>query len=155
MTDPGGAGQSRAGPRGIGALGAALLLALGNACGGAPLSPPAEDDSASIQTTGREAEIEVRVMKGPIQPVERPGERNVAPVPGAVVLVVPLAEPGTPTRLSTDTAGTARLGVEPGTYRVSVETCPGAMSLPKVVKSVSIGAGKSASTEFVCDTGIR
>lgn len=98
--------------------------------------------------------IEVRVLKAPTQPVVREGEDDSAPVAGAVVAIEPSAG-GTMRRASTDSAGVVRLQVPAGTHRVSVEACPGAMSLPKQAELVSVSAGAYTAVTLVCDTGIR
>ena len=108
--------------------------------GGGPLDP----------STG----VEVQVLKGPIQPVVREGERDTAPVAGAVVVIRTSGRSGT-SRAATDSAGVARVPVPPGIHVVTVETCPGTMSLPKESQTVSVTPGTYASTTLVCDTGIR
>jgi hypothetical protein len=121
---------------------AAALCALCIACATAeePLSPD----------TG----IEVHVLKGPLQPVAQEGEPDTAPVVGALVSIAPAAG-GRVRQGTTDTAGVVRVLVPAGTHRVSVEVCPGTMSLPKLVETVIVSAGTFAATTLVCDTGIR
>jgi hypothetical protein len=131
-------------PRALGSLSVAIpilsLLLTDCSTAGGPLDP----------NTG----IEVQVLKGPIQPVAREGERDTAPVAGAVVIAETTS--GRETRKgTTDSAGLVRIQVPPGAYVVSVETCPGTMSLPKQTEPVSVSSGSFAAATLVCDTGIR
>src|SRR5687767_15577310 len=79
--------------------------------------------SASCTTGGGplalDTGLEINVLKWPTQPVAREGERDTAPVSGAVVLVESLAG-GSTRRATTDSAGIARVQAAPGTHRVSV-----------------------------------
>jgi hypothetical protein len=120
------------------------LTALLAACGDSSLVGSSTDPSVGIA---------VEVRRGPIMPVDRPGEDNTAPVPGAKVVVttasgIPVAE------LTTDSLGAAGASVPPGDYRIATATCPGAMreAAPVVVTVV---ADSISAARLVCDTGIR
>ena len=75
-------------------------------------------------TTG----VAVSVTRGPIQPVAQEGELNEEPVGGAVVQV--RASSGGSAEAVTGADGTAVLRLLPGSYRVAVTECPGALTLP-------------------------
>lgn len=127
-------------PRLAAVLGALAVVTGACAPGATPLDP----------ATG----VEVQVLRWPTQPVARDGENDTAPVAGAVV-VVQRAVGGAAARAVTDSTGTARVPLPPGAYRVSVTTCPGAMSLPREPAEVSVTAGSLAAATLLCDTGIR
>lgn len=121
------------------ALGAAAGLAA-LACAGSPAAPTG---------TG----LAVAVERGPLQPVSQPGQPNSAPVDGAR-LEITAAAGGEMVAASTDSAGSARVPLPAGSYRVSVLTCPGAMTLPAPAV-VDVVAGSFTTLSLECDTGIR
>jgi hypothetical protein len=95
--------------------------------------------------------IEIRVFRGPINPVQREGAVNDVPVALARVAAIS----GDLTRRgATDLFGFARLNVSSGSYRVRVEFCPGAMGLPGE-QAVNVPPGRTVVLRFDCDTGIR
>src|SRR5688500_18109043 len=116
------------------AAGALFVMSASCTTGGGPLA----------LSTG----LEIDVLKWPTEPVGRDGERDTAPVSGAGVLVESLAG-GSTRRATTDSAGIARVQAVPGTHRVSVERCPGAMSLPKQAEVVSVAAGSFSSVTLI------
>lgn len=110
------------------------------ACGGSPVAPPG---------TG----IALLVERGPIQPVSQVGQPNTEPVAGAQVAVADAGGSVT-ARVTTDSAGRADVPLVPGSYRVTVLTCPGALSLPPPAPA-DVTSGSFASLSLECDTGIR
>ncbi len=108
---------------------------------------------SSILGTDPDTGFDILVTRGPIQPVAREGEDNSAPVGDATVRIRRTDGPGD-ARVRTDEDGTVRALLIPGTYRVEVRDCPGAMSLPSPQDAV-VSPGELTSLEFSCDTGIR
>lgn len=119
----------------------AALVAATFACAGSPT------------TLDPDTGVVVAVVRGPIVPVEREGEENVAPVDGAVVSIVAVSGREV-ARIETGAGGEGRTPVPPGTYRALVVLCPGAMSLPGP-EPVAVVAGEFARVRLECDTGIR
>ena len=93
------------------------------------------------------------VFRGPIEPVGMEGEDNSEPVPGAV-LEVERIDSRKSISLTTGGDGKASETVRPGSYRVAVLECPGALALPDPSLIVVISGG-FALARFDCDTGIR
>lgn len=98
--------------------------------------------------------LDIRVLKGPIQPVEREGDPpNEAPVEDALVEVRTAAGREV-ARAVTDARGEARVDLAAGTYQIEVLRCPGAMSLPGP-EEVDVPLGSYREVRLDCDTGIR
>lgn len=96
--------------------------------------------------------LDLQVTRSPIDPVEREGEPNFAPVAEAVVEV--RREGGGSARTMTDADGRVRLLLDPGRYAVEVEECPGALSLPRPAEA-TVEPGAFTPLRLDCDTGIR
>ena len=109
------------------------------------------DARAALANSGARAGA-VSVTRGPIQPVAQEGELNEEPVGGAVVLV--RASSGGSAEAVTGADGTAVLRLLPGSYRVAVTECPGALTLPGDAQ-VIVTEGRMESVALSCDTGIR
>lgn len=122
---------------------ATLLVAMpiGTACTEGTTSPP--------PATG----LEILVLRGPIEPVEREGEVNSAPV-AAAMTVVRRADGRRVAELTTDSNGEARVALEPGRYTIEVERCPGALFLPGPA-TATVQVGEFTDVQLECDTGIR
>lgn len=108
-------------------------------------------DVSLLQVDSSSGSIQIQVFRGPINPVQREGEVNDAPV--ALARVAAIGGDFT-RRGATDLFGFASLPVSSGSYRVMVEFCPGAMGLPQD-QHVTVLPGRSISVRFDCDTGIR
>lgn len=99
--------------------------------------------------------LEILVLRGPIEPVEREGEAGENSAPVAEALVVIRAPAGRRiTGVTTDMNGQARVALPPGPYTVELERCPGAMFLPEPV-TATVDLGAFAGVRLDCDTGIR
>lgn len=96
--------------------------------------------------------LEVSVTRGPIEPVAREGEPNSAPVQNARVRIE--AVDGGSAEFRTNGNGRVRAPLVPGEYAVTVETCPGAISLPRPA-AATVVRGSIAPVDLECDTGIR
>lgn len=96
--------------------------------------------------------LEVEVQLGPLNPVERPGEPNSAPVEDAIVEV--RSAGGGRVRVRTDVDGRVRVVLEPGDYVVEVLDCPGALSAP-APQEATVERGFFTEVRLDCDTGIR
>ncbi len=125
-------------------LAGALLVAAGIATG---------CDAALLDLDAGTGTLEVLVRRGPINPVQREGELNDAPVHGARVAARP-SSGGVVRHTSTDVMGFARFRVPAGRWTVVVEACPGAMHIP-IAQTVDVQAGGFGGIRFDCDTGIR
>lgn len=116
-------------------------IPIGTACTEATTAPPPD--------TG----LEILVLRGPIEPVEREGMENSAPV--AEALVVIRAPAGRRiTDVTTDSNGQARIALAPGPYTIEVERCPGALFLPGPA-TATVQVGDFTDVRLECDTGIR
>lgn len=109
--------------------------------------------SPSILGTDPDTGLNILVTRGPIRPVAREGEDNSAPVQDALVRIRRTDGSGD-TGVRTGADGVVVVPVVPGTYRVEVRECPGALALPDPI-SVTVVAGELATLAFDCDTGIR
>lgn len=112
---------------------------------------------ASCSTGGlqplADAELEIRVVRGPINPVEREGEANVVPVPGAQVVIREL-QGRLVARVEAGDDGTVMVSVRSGEYMLEVSRCPmGTMFAKNEV--VRVGPVERARATLTCDTGIR
>lgn len=108
--------------------------------------------AGSLLGTDPETGLDLQVTRSPIDPVEREGEPNFAPVADAVVEV--RKEGGGSARATTDADGQVRLVLDPGRYAVEVEECPGALAFPPPAE-VTVEAGAFTPLRLDCDTGIR
>ena len=99
--------------------------------------------------------VMVEVSLGPLDPVETEGQPSrTRPAAGARV-VARDADGDRAAEGLTDANGVARLSVAPGRYVITIQECPGAMSLPKGDVTVDVEAGRLATAALTCDTGIR
>lgn len=96
--------------------------------------------------------IDLTVVKGPINPVEREGEDNTLPVDGAKVELQRLG--GGRHTVRTDESGNASVSLVPGSYVVTVTECPLTLALPDP-DTVQVVSGERRSLRQECDTGIR
>lgn len=118
------------------------LVALTACAGGS--TPLAPDTGATIE-----------VHLWPVDPVEIEGQPSrTRPAVDAEFVV--LDDDGDEVADgTTDAEGRARILLAPGTYRIRVVECPGAMSGPKEDGAVTVTAGAFATLVLTCDTGIR
>lgn len=129
-------------PAGFGSALVTVLVAI-------PLAAGCGD---SIVGADPDTGLRVEVRKGPIEPVERPGRENTAPVEGARVRIHGARGGSLQARTGTD--GTVRLRLVPGRYRLEAVSCPGTLALPAPVQA-TVHAGEVAEVRLECDTGIR
>ncbi|MGH7573135.1 MAG: hypothetical protein ACREMK_15035 [Gemmatimonadota bacterium] len=97
--------------------------------------------------------LEILVLKGPIEPVEREGVENTAPVAEAVLVIRSFGGRRV-AELTTNADGRTRAPLAPGRYTVVVERCPGALFLPEPA-TATVDIGVFAGVRLECDTGIR
>src|SRR5688572_30741907 len=100
-----------------------------------------------------DASLEIRVVRGPIHPVEREGMLNAGPVPGARVTIRHLST-GASTQADTNQDGIARVSLSSGDYVLEVTRCPAGTLFSKT-QEVTVQASAPASVTLTCDTGIR
>lgn len=96
--------------------------------------------------------VTISVRRGPVMPVEEPGEDNTEPVGDAEVRI--LRDDARIELKYTGSTGLATVVLEPGSYVARVTVCPGSMSLPEPLP-FSVTAGSDNRVTLVCDTGIR
>ena len=122
-----------------------LVLALASALLGSCADPGSQPP--------HDAEIEIRVSRGPIEPVERDGEENAVPVARARVTI---QERGgrTVARVETDDSGHAIVPVASGEYALEVTACPVGTMFSKGAE-IAVRVGERAQVNLICDTGIR
>lgn len=96
--------------------------------------------------------VTISVRRGPIMPVEQPGEDNTAPVGDAEVRI--LRDDARIELKYTGSTGLATVVLEPGSYVARVTVCPGSMALPEP-EPFTVTAGGDNRVTLVCDTGIR
>jgi len=115
----------------------------------------------ALGCTGRAASldpdtgIDVQVSLWPVDPVEIAGQPSRTRPAVDALVVVRDASGREVADDRTGADGSARFLLAPGSYVVSVEECPGAMSLPKENASVEVSAGAFVAARLACDTGIR
>lgn len=93
------------------------------------------------------------VTRGPVSPVQRPGESSSKPASGVMII---FRSPEGEEVASTVTGGDGRYRVNlpPGTYRVEVPRTR--LGLPKgLPREVAVSEGKETSLDIYLDTGIR
>ncbi len=95
-----------------------------------------------------------RVSRGPVSPVERPGD---PPYPGVANAQIDIARPdGTKvTSTETDGEGNFRMALPGGTYVVTMPSLYGAMYSKDVPATVTIAPGAEQHLNVLLDTGIR
>lgn len=111
--------------------------------------------SCSVNTApaDRDSELEISVVRGPINPVEREGEPNSAPVAQARVKIRRLPN-GAVRTVETDENGTLLLSVVSGDYAIEIERCPTGTMFSKLLH-LTVAPGARTPATIVCDTGIR
>jgi hypothetical protein len=93
---------------------------------------------------------------GPIKPVQRPGEKNTAPLPGAIITIQPSGGGAEITRQKADQNGRFEIPLSPGTYRlVPLPPQPGAVYPRGTPQTVTVKTGKFTEVTVEYDTGIR
>jgi hypothetical protein len=94
------------------------------------------------------------VTKGPLAPAQRPGTPSGSGVPNARIDIATLD--GKPVASAeTDSAGTFRVDLPAGTYKITMPSLYGAMFSKDLPAIVSIGAGEKKRLDIHLDTGIR
>ncbi len=96
--------------------------------------------------------VTISVRRGPIQPVEQPGQDNTAPVDNAEVRI--LRDEATIKVEDTGSNGLATVTLEPGRYVARITICPGSLAPPQP-EPFTAGPGSDNRVTLVCDTGIR
>jgi len=96
--------------------------------------------------------VTISVRRGPIMPLEQPGEDNTAPVDDAEVRI--LRDDARVALKYTGSTGLATVVLEPGNYVARVTICPGSMALPEPQPFIAASDSDNRVT-LVCDTGIR
>jgi hypothetical protein len=100
-----------------------------------------------------DSELEIRVTRGPIEPVQRDGEENEIPAAHARVTVQQRGGRRV-AQVETDDSGHAIVAVVSGDYALEVSGCPVGTMFSKGAEVV-VRAGERAQVHLICDTGIR
>ncbi|HEY2105708.1 MAG TPA: carboxypeptidase-like regulatory domain-containing protein [Candidatus Binataceae bacterium] len=118
------------------------------------IAPPAGaiDRVSDVQSTGV---LEGTVNRGPLLPVQRPGDPSAAPVPGARINIA--TTDGKPvTAAETDSAGSFRITLPAGTYRVTMmPSAHGPMIGRNLPATITIGPGERRHLNIQVDSGMR
>ena len=111
--------------------------------------------SCSVNTApaDRDSELEISVVRGPINPVQREDEPNSAPVAQARVKIRRLPD-GAVRTVQTDENGTLLLSVVSGDYTIEIERCPTGTMFSKPLH-LTVAPGARTPATIICDTGIR
>ena len=109
--------------------------------------------STNTAPADRDAELEISVVRGPINPVQHEGEPNPVPVAQARVKVRRLPD-GAVRTVETDENGTFLLSVVSGDYTIEIERCPSGTMFSKPLQ-LTVAPGARAPATIICDTGIR
>jgi len=100
-----------------------------------------------------DAELEILVVRGPINPVQREGEENAVPVVGARVLITQL-QGREVARVETGPGGLVIAPVASGDYLLELTRCPSGTMFAKN-QHVRVGPNERVPVTVTCDTGIR
>jgi hypothetical protein len=123
----------------------ALQSAQGSAGGGAVQPPP------TIVSGIRGVALE-----GPIAPVERPGEPNSQPLPGAIITVQPAGGGPVLAQQQADATGNFQIALDPGSYLiVPLPPQPGDVFPRGTPQMVTVAPNQVADVTVNYDTGIR
>lgn len=94
------------------------------------------------------------VMKGPLRPIEMPGQPSEAPVAGVKILIK--SSDGREVKSTvTDEHGRYSLSLPPGTYRIEMPSLPKAQFTKDLPANVTIKEGEEIRINITIDTGIR
>jgi hypothetical protein len=94
------------------------------------------------------------VTKGPLAPLQRPGTSSESGVRSAHIDIA--TTDGKPvTSVETDSAGTFRVDLPSGTYKVTMPSLYGAMFTKDLPAIVHVSSGKEKRLDIHLDTGIR
>jgi hypothetical protein len=109
--------------------------------------------STNTAPADQDSELEISVVRGPINPVEREGEPNSVPVAHARVKIRRLPD-GAVRTVETDENGTLLLPVVSGDYTIDVDRCPTGTMFSKPLQ-LTVARGARTPATLICDTGIR
>ena len=131
----------------------ALLFVLGS-CRTTPVN-----SGGGVDTTGNNdgstTAIDGLVLKGPISPVSRQGDPNVAPLAGATISISEANTARKPTDVVSDSAGKFYLKVSAGTYLVTPNPFQNSVyPRPQSPQTVYVAAGTTIKDTLNYDTGI-
>ncbi len=97
-----------------------------------------------------------QALQGPISPVEREGQPNTKPLPGAIITVQPAGGGDEIGRTTADNEGRFQLTLKPGTYLlVPLAPNPSAILPRGETQSVTVRKKKFTTVVVNYDTGIR
>lgn len=97
-----------------------------------------------------------QALQGPISPVEREGEPNTKPLPGAIITVQPAGGGDEIARTTADSEGRFQLTLKPGTYLlVPLAPNPSAILPRGETQTVTVRKKKLTTVVVNYDTGIR
>jgi hypothetical protein len=112
-----------------------------------PQPPPPPVTASGISGTA---------VEGPITPVERPGEPNTRPLPGAIITVQPAGGGPELARVQADAQGNFQLNLDPGTYEiVPLAPQPGAIFPRGITQEITVLPDQVLEVVVNYDTGIR
>jgi hypothetical protein len=95
-------------------------------------------------------------LEGPITPVERPGQPDTQPLPGAIITVQPAGGGPELARQQADAMGGFQIALDPGTYLiVPLPPQPGEFLPRGMLQAVTVGPDQVIDVTVNYDTGIR
>jgi Carboxypeptidase regulatory-like domain len=95
------------------------------------------------------------VTKGPLSPVEQPGGAPSSLGVAGARIDIATAKGNLLTSVVTDSGGTFRVKLPPGTYKLTMPSLYGAMFTKDLPAIVTIAAGEVKRIDIHLDTGIR
>jgi hypothetical protein len=132
-------------------LGSAAQFALTIQPEAVPSSPPQTTPPITIATG-----IAGVVMEGPILPVQRPGDPNARPVPGAIISVQPAGGGPEIMRQTADAMGNFQIALPPGAYRIVPLPPDPSQYFPRgIPQDVAVAPNQVLTLTLEMDTGIR
>ena len=135
-------------------MAASLLFTLGS-CRTTPITPGNGTDTTG-NNNGTTTAIDGLVLRGPISPVSRQGDPNVAPLAGATISISQANTANKPTDVVSDSAGRFYLKVSAGTYVITPNAFQNSIyPRPQGPQTISVAAGTTFKDTLNYDTGIR
>jgi hypothetical protein len=119
----------------------------GSGGGGGTVQPPPTVIASGIRGIA---------LEGPITPVERPGEPNTRPLPGAIITVQPAGGGPELARQQADATGAFQIALDPGTYTIVPLPPDPTQFLPRgSPQEITVMPDQVVDVTVNYDTGIR
>jgi hypothetical protein len=111
---------------------------------------------AGPEPSTRRSGIRGTAVVGPISPVERPGQENTRPLPGAMLRITGDARGGEAQETTADANGRFEVALRPGVYRILPLPPDPTAQLPRATPlTVKVRPGRFETLRIVYDSGIR